>query len=89
VDGGRSFVTAELTMTFRAPARVEQPLTARGTLVETGERRAVCRGELSDPDGSLVSEPRAVMAILSPERFEQVVGQPTGAGPFRQVDRST
>lgn len=58
-QSGRPAVTAELTVRFRQPARVGQPLVCQAQ-VESAQRRSVwMTASATTPDGALVADARA------------------------------
>jgi len=85
VGSCRSFVTSELTVTFKRPVRVGQPLTIRGRIQERDDPRVLTTGEILDADGHVLTTGRATMRVLPTERFESIAHQTAGSGRFREV----
>ncbi len=62
-----AFVTQEMTIQYRKPAYVEQPLYIVGQLVEDQGRRIIVKGEIRDEEGNILSEAQSTLVRLKPE----------------------
>jgi uncharacterized protein (TIGR00369 family) len=62
---GYDAVTAKLTVTFRRPAKVNQPLEVFGKLERITSRAIEGRSRIEDSDGNLVAEGEARLIRVS------------------------
>jgi uncharacterized protein (TIGR00369 family)/excisionase family DNA binding protein len=70
-------VTARLAITYRRPAPIGAPLTARGRIVQDRGRLVEVAGEARDANGAVVAEATATFVRVSPEqraRLERIYG---------------
>lgn len=70
LDEGRSHLTTSLQLTFLAPARVGETVTASGRVLKAGKRFGYAEADVRGPDGSLLARAAATFTIL-PERNAQ------------------
>lgn len=68
--GVRTFVTREMTVNYRRPVYVEQPLTIVGSLEEDRGRDIIVRGEIRDGEGNVLSESRGVITRVDPGKMK-------------------
>jgi acyl-coenzyme A thioesterase PaaI-like protein len=63
-DPPRFMVTAKLTVRFRRPVPIEQPLKLLGNAKEDKGRMAIASSELHDMSGALLAEAEVVLANM-------------------------
>jgi uncharacterized protein (TIGR00369 family) len=56
IAGGRLAVTAQMTLRFRRPVRVGEPVRVRGEVADDGGRTVQARAVLLDSDGAVLAE---------------------------------
>ncbi|NLW72843.1 MAG: PaaI family thioesterase [Chloroflexi bacterium] len=66
-------VTMELTVRYRRPVPIEQPLKVVGTLLKRRGKVATAKGELFDPDGNLLAESSGMFVDLPQEQQAQML----------------
>ncbi len=70
-DPNHFSVTAKITVRYRKPVPIGQPIKLVGMLVQRRGRVSVSRGEVSLPDGSIAVEAEATMVDLPRTEVEQ------------------
>lgn len=66
-------VTMELTVRYRRPVPLEQPLKVVGTLIKRRGKVATAKGELFDMDGNLLAESNGMFVDLPQEQQDQML----------------
>lgn len=69
VDPPRFVVTARLSVRYRRPVPVEQPLRLTGRVVEDKGRVITTAGTIEDSEGTLLAESEAVLMEVDPDYF--------------------
>lgn len=70
LEEGRSHLTTSLQLTYLAPARVGDTVTASGRVLKAGSRFGYAEADVRGPDGTLLARASASFTIL-PERAAQ------------------
>lgn len=63
LDGGQTFLTADLRVEFLRPAR-PGPVRATGTIVRRTRRVVFCSADLADGDGAVLATSRCTQVVL-------------------------
>jgi uncharacterized protein (TIGR00369 family) len=72
-------VTAELTVEYLKPVRVEQEVTVEGWEVERNGRLRMRQGEIRDSSGAVLARGRGKFVEIDPARFRPAVDETRGA----------
>jgi acyl-coenzyme A thioesterase PaaI-like protein len=70
-DPPRFMVTAKISVRFRKPVPIEQPLQLFGYAKEDKGRMAVAAGEIRDLDDNLLAEAEVILANMPAEVIEE------------------
>jgi acyl-coenzyme A thioesterase PaaI-like protein len=70
-DPPRFMVTAKLSVRFRKPVPIEQPLQLFGFIKEDKGRMAVAAGEIRDLENNLLAEAEVILANMPAEVIEE------------------
>jgi uncharacterized protein (TIGR00369 family) len=70
-------VTKEMTVRFRRPLPLEQPVTCKAWVVSREEQRVVGHGEIVDASGTVLVEAECHMQVLDPERAKKFLRDET------------
>jgi uncharacterized protein (TIGR00369 family) len=67
-------VTAELTVEFLRPIKVEQEIHVEAYQVERQERNLFHTGEIRDSEGRVLARGRGRFVVIDPERYRRTTG---------------
>jgi acyl-coenzyme A thioesterase PaaI-like protein len=67
-------VTAELTVEFLKPIRIDQEILVEGFLTRRDGRQLYHEGEIRDATGALLARGRGRFVVVDPERYRERAG---------------
>jgi acyl-coenzyme A thioesterase PaaI-like protein len=71
-------VTAELTVEFLKPIRIDQEIVVEGFLTRRDGRQLYHEGEIRSDTGVLLARGRGRFVVIDPERYRERAGAATG-----------
>ncbi len=74
-------VTAELTVEYLRPVKVDQEIHVEGFAVERKDRNLFLAGEIRDAEGRPLARGRGRFVVVDPEQYRRVTGIEAPAAP--------